>query len=82
MPTVEGLTLTYALSALPPGRFPFHRWRWELWHGSHMVAAGWRTSPAAAKRALHKHASEFAQRLTAVPLQLVPRAGTPLTALT
>jgi hypothetical protein len=47
-----------------------------------MVAAGWRTSPAAAERALHKHAGEFAQRLTAVPLQLVPRAGTRLTALT
>lgn len=63
MPTVEGLTLTYALYALPPGRFPFHRWRWELWHGAQLVAAGWRTSPAAAERALRAYAAEFGHRL-------------------
>ena len=30
MPTVEGLEFRYALHVLPPGRFPFRRWRWEL----------------------------------------------------
>ena len=44
MPTVEGLQFAYALYALPPGRLPFGRWRWELWHGATMVAAGWRLS--------------------------------------
>ena len=39
MPTVEGLQFAYALYALPPGRLPFGRWRWELWHGASMVAA-------------------------------------------
>lgn len=63
MPTVEGLTLTYALYDLPPGRFPFRRWRWELWHGAQLVAAGWRTTPAAAERALRGYATEFGHRL-------------------
>jgi hypothetical protein len=30
VPTVEGLQFSYALFPLPPGRFPFRRWRWEL----------------------------------------------------
>jgi hypothetical protein len=63
MPTVEGLTLTYALYVLPPGRFPFRRWRWELWHGAQLVAAGWRTSRPAAERALRNYAAEFGHRL-------------------
>ena len=37
MPTVEGLQFAYALHPVPPGRLPFRRWRWELWHGSTMV---------------------------------------------
>lgn len=63
MPTVEGLTLAYALHVLPPGRFPFRRWRWELWHGAQLVAAGWRTSETAAERALRGYATEFGHRL-------------------
>ena len=38
MPTVEGLVFAYALYPLPPGRLPFRRWRWELWHGPTLVA--------------------------------------------
>ena len=63
MPTVEGLQFAYALYALPPGRLPFGRWRWELWHGSTMVAAGWRLSRPQAGRALRLHAAEFGHRL-------------------
>lgn len=63
MPTVEGLQFAYALHVLPPGRVPFHRWRWELWHGTSLVAAGWRMSRADAARALRISASEFAHRL-------------------
>jgi len=63
MPTVEGLTLAYALYVLPPGRFPFRRWRWELWHGPRLVAAGWRTSRPAAERALRAHAGDFGHSL-------------------
>ena len=44
MPTVHGLEFAYSLYPLPPGRMPFRRWRWELWHGAHLVAAGWRLS--------------------------------------
>jgi hypothetical protein len=63
MPTVEGLEFRYALHMLPPGRLPFPRWRWELWHGERMLAAGWRVSERDAGRALCKHASVFAHRL-------------------
>jgi hypothetical protein len=63
MPTVEGLTLAYALYVLPPGRFPFRRWRWELWHGARLVAAGWRTSRPHAERALRRYAGDFAHTL-------------------
>ncbi len=63
MPTVEGLTLAYALYDLPPGRFPFRRWRWELWHGPRLVAAGWRTTRPAAERALRKYAGDFGHSL-------------------
>lgn len=63
MPTVEGLTLAYALYVLPPGRFPFRRWRWELWHGAGLVAAGWRTSRPSAERALQRYAGDFGHSL-------------------
>ena len=67
MPTVEGLTFAYALYQLPPGRLPFRRWRWELWHGSTLVAAGWRLGRADAGRALRVHAAEFGHRLFGLP---------------
>ncbi len=54
--------LHYALEVLPPGRFPFRRWRWELWHGQHLLATGWRTSEQHAERALRTAASRFAHR--------------------
>ena len=76
MPTVEGLTFAYALYQLPPGRLPFRRWRWELWHGSTLVAAGWRLGRPDAGRALRVHAAEFGLRLfgLAVPAR-DPHAG-------
>jgi len=67
MPTVEGLQFAYALYALPPGRLPFGRWRWELWHGRTMVAAGWRLSRPQAGRALRLSAAEFGHRLFGLP---------------
>ena len=39
----EPLELTYALHLLPRGRIALRRWRWELWHESHLLAAGWRS---------------------------------------
>ena len=59
-------TLYYALHPLPPGRFAFRRWRYELWHGSHLLATGWRTSEQHAERALRTAASRFAHRLLGV----------------
>ena len=67
MPTVEGLRFAYALHPLPPGRLPFRRWRWELWHGSRLVAAGWRLGRADAGRALRLHAAEFGHGLFGLP---------------
>ena len=67
MPTVEGLQFSYALHVLPPGRLPFRRWRWELWHGATMIAAGWRLSRPQAARALRDHAAEFGHRLFGLP---------------
>jgi hypothetical protein len=76
VPTVHGLEFGYALYDLPPGRLPFRRWRWELWHGSNLVAAGWRLARADAGRAVRQRAAEFGYRLfglAARPLS-VPRA--------
>jgi hypothetical protein len=67
MPTVEGLVFAYALYPLPPGRLPFRRWRWELWHGANLVAACWRLARPDAGRALRVHASEFGHRLFGLP---------------
>ncbi len=68
MPTVEGLQFSYALHPLPPGRLAFRRWRWELWHGATMVAAGWRLSRPHAGRALRMHAAEFGHQLFGLPV--------------
>src|SRR5918995_413821 len=43
------------------------RWRWELWHGATMVAAGWRLSRPQAGRALRLHAAEFGHKLFGLP---------------
>jgi hypothetical protein len=67
VPTVEGLQFSYALHPLPPGRLPFRRWRWELWHGATLVAAGWRLSRPQAGRALRHNAAEFGHRLFGLP---------------
>ena len=75
MPTVEGLEFRYALHVLPPGRLPFPRWRWELWHGPRMLAAGWRVSERDAGRALCSHASAFAHRFFGLPTPKRPDAG-------
>jgi hypothetical protein len=75
VPTVEGLTLAYAFHELEPGRYPFRRWRWELWHGAALVASGWRVTPAAAERALRTHASAFGHRLFGLRPPDPARAG-------
>jgi hypothetical protein len=67
VPTFEGLQFGYALHELPPGRLPFRRWRWELWHGSTLVAAGWRVSRPQAGRALRAAAADFGHRLFGLP---------------
>jgi len=63
MPTVEGLQFGYALHPLEPGRMGLHRWRWELWHGAYLAAAGWRLSRRDAERALARHGAAFGHRL-------------------
>ncbi|MDP9346880.1 MAG: hypothetical protein M3P44_14445 [Actinomycetota bacterium] len=63
LPNVEGLELAYALHPLPPGRFGFRRWRWELWHGARLIAAGWRVHRADAAQALRAHGTDFAHQV-------------------
>jgi hypothetical protein len=58
--------LHYALDLLPPGRFPFRRWRFELWHGPRLIQTGWRTSERAAERALRTAASKVAHGVLGV----------------
>ena len=48
------------------GRRPFRRWRWEPWHGSTLVAGGWRVS-AAGGRALRAAAADFGHRMFGLP---------------
>jgi hypothetical protein len=55
----EPLELTYDLHLLPRGRISFRRWRWELWHGAQLLAAGWRVNPLHAQRALRAHAFRY-----------------------
>jgi hypothetical protein len=55
--------LQYALHVMPPSRAGFRRWRWELWHGPRLLAAGWRMSEHHAERALRTTASRVAHRL-------------------
>jgi hypothetical protein len=74
MPTVQGLEFAYALYALPPGRLPFRRWRWELWHGATLVASGWRLARPDAGRALRVRAAEFGCRLFGLPAPPPPPA--------
>ena len=74
MPTVQGLEFAYALYALPPGRLPFRRWRWELWHGATLVASGWRLARPDAGAALRHRAAEFGCRLFGLPAP-TERAG-------
>ena len=67
MPTIEGLRFRYALYVMPPGRLPFRRWKWELWHGPTLVASGWRVTRRDAGRALRTHAARFGHRLFGLP---------------
>jgi hypothetical protein len=67
----DPIELNYALDLLPAGRFPFRRWRWELWNGGQMLAAGWRTGPLHAQRALRVRALRHAHRVHGLhPLHL------------
>jgi hypothetical protein len=62
-PTLEPVELTYCLFLLRTGRTAFRRWRWELWHGPQLLAAGWRLNALHAQRALRVHALGYAHRL-------------------
>ena len=53
---VDGPQFAYALHPMPRSRLG-RRWRFELWQGSTLVAAGWRLTLAHAERALCTAAS-------------------------
>ena len=58
----------YAIEVLPPSRIG-RRWRYELWRGPALLAAGWRLSPLSAERAV---------RVAALRRLHLSRGGTPL----
>jgi hypothetical protein len=67
----DPIELNYALDLLPAGRFPFRRWRWELWNGGQLLAAGWRLHPLHAQRSLSVRALRHAHRVHGLhPLHL------------
>lgn len=65
--TVEGLQFAYTLSPMKPGRIALRRWRWELWHGGRLHAAGWRLSERDAQRALRQHGTRVARAIFGLP---------------
>ena len=73
MATVEGLSFSYVVHELPRDRLPFRRWRFELWHGARLEAAGWRSTERDALRALRRHGSRVAHAM----FGLRPPAGAP-----
>ena len=64
--SVDGPRFAYALHPLPPNRGGVRRWRWELWQGAALVAAGWRLSQQHAERALCSAASRRGHALLGV----------------
>jgi hypothetical protein len=67
----DPIELNYALDLLPAARFPFRRWRWELWNGGQLLAAGWRLHPLHAQRSLRVRALRYAHRVHGLhPLHL------------
>lgn len=60
---IEPIELTYELHLLPRGRVSFRRWRYELWHGPQLLAAGWRLSALHAQRAVGGQAIRYAHRV-------------------
>ena len=76
MPIVEGLSFSYVVHELPRDRLPFRRWRFELWYGARLEAAGWRTTERDALRALRKHGSRVAHSMFGLrPPSDTPAAG-------
>ncbi len=74
---IEPLELTYELRLLPRGRLTFHRWRYELWHGPQLLAAGWRLSALQAQRALRAHAITYVHRRHGLHLLHPDRVAAP-----
>jgi hypothetical protein len=60
----------YAMELLPPGRLGPRRWRWELWEGDRLLAAGWHPAARRAHVALRTAASRRAhERVGLTPLR-------------
>lgn len=62
---MEPLVLAYAIRALPPSALG-RRWRWELWDGAVLLAAGWRFSETRARQAVDVAAGRHLHRVTGV----------------
>lgn len=63
-PTLAGMEAEvpefhYVIEPLPPSHLG-RRWRWQLWRGERLVAAGWNLGERRAHRALRRAASRAA----------------------
>ncbi len=68
--TLDLPVFEYAMELLPPGRLGPRRWRWELWEGDRLLAAGWHPAARCAHQALRVAASRRAhERVGLVPLR-------------
>lgn len=74
---VEGVDFTYTLHPMRPGRVAMRRWRWELWHGGRLHAAGWRLSERDAQRALRQHGARVARAMFGLPESAGRRSAAP-----
>lgn len=71
---IDGPEFSYALHPLPAGGFGFRRWRWELWRGARLEAAGWRLTQRDAERALRKYAAVVGHELVGLEAPDLRRA--------
>ena len=68
--TLDLPVFEYAMELLPSGRLGPRRWRWELWEGDRLLAAGWHPALRRAHLALRVAASRRAhERVGLTPLR-------------
>jgi len=71
--TTEPPVYSYTVEPMPPSRLG-RRWRWDLFRGDRLLAAGWRLSERAALRGVRAAAARAAHEAAGVRLLRPDRA--------